>query len=249
MARCAAAGSRSAAWRAAIRGRASATTPCPARRTEGAGPAQPVARHRPVGGDPVRVPGALPAARTAAAGAAGRGGRDSVPPAPRTAPAPAGAAPGAVPGAESAAPAAPRLPIGGREGDRLRGSIALAGGRIDDLVLSDYKETTEPDSGDIRLFSPAGSASPYYAEFGWAGGDAEANALTHAARRAVDGRPLRPHPRPAGDADMDRRRRGRSARTAAFRTHARPRRRLHVHRHAERREHRPAPGDAVPPTA
>ena len=105
-------------------------------------------------------------------------GRDSVPPAPQTAPAPAGAAPGAAPGAEAAAPAAPRLPIGGREGDRLRGSIALAGGRIDDLVLSDYKETTDPDSGDIRLFSPAGSASPYYAEFGWAGGDAETSALT-----------------------------------------------------------------------
>lgn len=105
-------------------------------------------------------------------------GRDSVPPTPQTAPAPAGAAPGAAPGAEAAAPAAPRLPIGGREGDRLRGSVALAGGRIDDLVLSDYKETTDPDSGDIRLFSPAGSASPYYAEFGWAGGDAETSALT-----------------------------------------------------------------------
>ena len=50
---------------------------------------------------------------------------------------------------------------------RLHGSIALKGGRIDDLKLADYNNTVEPDSGEIVLLSPVGAANPYYAEFGW----------------------------------------------------------------------------------
>lgn len=47
------------------------------------------------------------------------------------------------------------------------GSINLRGGRIDDLVLRDYRETVDPDSPNIVLFAPTGTAEPYYAEFGW----------------------------------------------------------------------------------
>ena len=47
------------------------------------------------------------------------------------------------------------------------GSIALKGGRIDDIILKDYHETVDPRSPNIVLFSPSGSANPYYAEFGW----------------------------------------------------------------------------------
>ena len=56
----------------------------------------------------------------------------------------------------------------------LRGSIALKGGRIDDLVLVKYRETVEPNSPNVVLFSPSGSPEPYYAEYGWvsASGDA-----------------------------------------------------------------------------
>jgi len=50
------------------------------------------------------------------------------------------------------------------------GSIALKGGRIDDIVLKGYRETVDPNSAPIVLFSPSGSADPFYAEFGWIAG-------------------------------------------------------------------------------
>ena len=50
---------------------------------------------------------------------------------------------------------------------RVRGSIALSGGRIDDLSLVQYRETTAPKSPAIQLLSPSGSPQPFYAEFGW----------------------------------------------------------------------------------
>ncbi|THD35256.1 MAG: membrane protein insertase YidC [Sphingomonas sp.] len=49
----------------------------------------------------------------------------------------------------------------------LKGSINLRGARIDDLVLSDYKETIAKNSPAIRLLSPVGTADAYYAQFGW----------------------------------------------------------------------------------
>ena len=50
---------------------------------------------------------------------------------------------------------------------RVAGSIALKGARIDDLSLVQFRETVDPASPAIVLFSPSGTASPYYAEFGW----------------------------------------------------------------------------------
>ena len=50
---------------------------------------------------------------------------------------------------------------------RLKGSIALTGGRIDDLALVQYRETSDPASPAIELLSPSGSPRPFYAEFGW----------------------------------------------------------------------------------
>ena len=49
----------------------------------------------------------------------------------------------------------------------LKGSINLKGARIDDLVLTRYKETVAKDSPPIRLFSPAGTRDAYFAGFGW----------------------------------------------------------------------------------
>jgi YidC/Oxa1 family membrane protein insertase len=54
---------------------------------------------------------------------------------------------------------------------RLHGSFALTGGRIDNVVLSDYKVTTAPDSPDVTLLSPPGAPEPYFAEFGWVASD------------------------------------------------------------------------------
>ena len=59
---------------------------------------------------------------------------------------------------------APRVRI---ETPRLNGSIALKGGRLDDLILADYRETIKKDSKPITLLSPSGTAEPYFADFGW----------------------------------------------------------------------------------
>ncbi|HYS48983.1 MAG TPA: membrane protein insertase YidC [Xanthobacteraceae bacterium] len=53
------------------------------------------------------------------------------------------------------------------ETPRLNGSIALTGGRIDDLSLVQYHETVDRNSPAIVLLSPSGSPHPFYAEFGW----------------------------------------------------------------------------------
>ena len=51
---------------------------------------------------------------------------------------------------------------------RLIGTIAVTGGRIDDLQLRTYRETTQPDADAVHLLNPAGGARhPYYALFGW----------------------------------------------------------------------------------
>lgn len=49
----------------------------------------------------------------------------------------------------------------------LEGSIALTGGRLDDLVLAKYRETADPNSPKVSLFSPSGSSNPYFATYGW----------------------------------------------------------------------------------
>src|SRR5579871_5628511 len=107
---------------------------------------------------------------------------EQVQPRPATPAAPAAPAPGpaagapATPGAPAtAAPppahsraaviaASPRVPIATA---RLNGSIDLKGGRIDDLSLEQYRETVDPNSPPIVLFSPSGAPEAYYAEFGW----------------------------------------------------------------------------------
>ena len=50
--------------------------------------------------------------------------------------------------------------------ERLQGSINLTGGRIDDLLLRDYREEIDGDSPLIRLFHPVGTQGAYYAETG-----------------------------------------------------------------------------------
>lgn len=90
----------------------------------------------------------------------------------------AGSTPGAPAGAAVAPPPAaprdraaalkdsPRLTI---ETRRLQGSIALKGARIDDIILTGYRETLAKDAAAVKLFSPAGTTHAYFAGFGWSG--------------------------------------------------------------------------------
>lgn len=55
---------------------------------------------------------------------------------------------------------------------KVAGSINLVGARIDDLVLKDYRETVDKDSGPVRLFAPEGTPGQYFAEFGFVVGGA-----------------------------------------------------------------------------
>src|SRR4051795_4942288 len=65
---------------------------------------------------------------------------------------------------ESAIGTTPRVKI---ETPRVTGSLSLKGARIDDLSLVQFRETVDPTSPAIVLYSPSGTATPYYAEFGW----------------------------------------------------------------------------------
>ena len=106
------------------------------------------------------------------------------PPADLTAPPPAAETTAAIGAAEtaqtSATPsasaealaAAPRVSV---ETPRLKGSISLLGGRIDDLLLSDYRVKLDPDSPAVRLLAPEAADpnaadKPYFALYGWAPG-------------------------------------------------------------------------------
>lgn len=63
-----------------------------------------------------------------------------------------------------------RLPI---RTPHVEGSVNLRGARIDDLVLTEYKQSIDEDSPPIRLLSPEGTERANYAHFGWAPGDIE----------------------------------------------------------------------------
>ncbi|MDB5630372.1 MAG: rane protein insertase YidC, partial [Tardiphaga sp.] len=65
---------------------------------------------------------------------------------------------------EAAIAAASRIKI---ETPQLNGSISLRGARLDDLELNKFRVTVDQKSPPIVLFSPSGTAEPYYAEFGW----------------------------------------------------------------------------------
>jgi YidC/Oxa1 family membrane protein insertase len=60
--------------------------------------------------------------------------------------------------------ASPRVAI---DTPSLGGSIDLKGGKIDDIILKDYRETIDPKSPLIRLFSPPGAPDAYWAETGF----------------------------------------------------------------------------------
>jgi YidC/Oxa1 family membrane protein insertase len=62
---------------------------------------------------------------------------------------------------DQALAATPRVRIASKG---LTGSINLKGGLIDDVSLNGYRETIDPGSPHITIFSPLGSPDPYYAD-------------------------------------------------------------------------------------
>ena len=67
----------------------------------------------------------------------------------------------------TASQTAPRVDI---ETTRIKGSVSLLGGRIDQLALKDYRTTLDEGAPIVDLLSPIGSNAPYYALYGWAAG-------------------------------------------------------------------------------
>jgi len=65
---------------------------------------------------------------------------------------------------DAALAASPRIAI---DSPKLRGSIALRGADIDDISLKDYRETVDPKSPNIVVFSPANGPHGYFARMGW----------------------------------------------------------------------------------
>jgi YidC/Oxa1 family membrane protein insertase len=65
---------------------------------------------------------------------------------------------------EAALAESPRLPI---DTPRVKGSVNLKGGRLDDLRLADYHETINPTSPAIVMLSPSGAPNAYLSEQGW----------------------------------------------------------------------------------
>jgi YidC/Oxa1 family membrane protein insertase len=89
---------------------------------------------------------------------------DGVPADGAAPPVPGAAAPVAAPANREAVLArSSRVPI---DTPSISGSINLKGARLDDVRLKKYRETVDPTSPTIVLFSPAGSPDPYYADFG-----------------------------------------------------------------------------------
>ncbi|MBA4747302.1 MAG: membrane protein insertase YidC [Sphingopyxis sp.] len=58
----------------------------------------------------------------------------------------------------------PRIPI---ETPKLMGSISLTGARIDDITLTNYRQTVEKNAPPVRLFAPGGTPRAYFASVGW----------------------------------------------------------------------------------
>ena len=54
---------------------------------------------------------------------------------------------------------------------RLKGYISLKGARFDDIILKDYNKSLSKESELVTIFSPRGTSSPYFAEFGWVAKD------------------------------------------------------------------------------
>jgi len=170
------------------------------------------------------------------AGAPASGGSPSAAPGAAAPSLPSAA--GSVPAAESRDVALGKSPRVRINTPQLHGSIALVGGRIDDLTLAQYHETVDPKSPEIVLLSPPGAASPYFVDLGWAPADkgvavpGEDTRWTAAGGELTASNPV--------TLTWDKRR------GAPLHPRDRRRRPIHVHGEADRREYRSGPVTLYP---
>jgi YidC/Oxa1 family membrane protein insertase len=78
--------------------------------------------------------------------------------------APSSTAPSTLLSREEALAASPRVTI---DTPKLKGSIALKGGDLDDIAFKSYRETVKDDSPNIIFFSPDKTPKAYFARFFW----------------------------------------------------------------------------------
>ena len=57
------------------------------------------------------------------------------------------------------------------ESEEVSGSISLRGARIDDITLTQYRESLESESDMIKLLLKSNGRTPYFIEFGWSSPD------------------------------------------------------------------------------
>ncbi len=57
------------------------------------------------------------------------------------------------------------------DNSKIKGSINLNGGLIDDLILEEFRETLDPTSNLIEFLNPLGSDNAYYLDTGWVSSD------------------------------------------------------------------------------
>jgi YidC/Oxa1 family membrane protein insertase len=67
---------------------------------------------------------------------------------------------------QAAIAASPRVPIATPS---LKGSLSLRGARIDDLYLTQFRETVDRNSPPVELMRPEGAQNAWFAQFGWTG--------------------------------------------------------------------------------
>ena len=58
------------------------------------------------------------------------------------------------------------------EAPLVRGSFSLRGARLDDVILTGYKESLDGDSDNIHFLQKTSSDMPFFVEFGWSSSDA-----------------------------------------------------------------------------
>lgn len=75
---------------------------------------------------------------------------------------------------------------------KIQGTLRLQGCRLDDLVLKDYKETTAPDSPQVRLLSPSKTSHGYFAAFHWSSDKGGVKLPDHLTMWKADGEQLSP---------------------------------------------------------
>src|SRR5204863_6887399 len=132
---------------------------------------------------PTQTAPATPSAGTAAPGV--------TPGAPGTTAPATGAA--AAPGAETREQAIAEQPRVRINTPRLHGSVALTGGRIDDLTLEAYHETVDPKRPEGVLLCPKGTKHPYFADFCWVPGTPGAKVPRPDTQWTATGGPLAPN--------------------------------------------------------